>query len=115
VSTKLVNCCDNLNQSSQITSLVGEDFVTTVNISGSSFLLPADTSRRIAKIYLISQSNPDAEIWIRYGVGATLANSSHPLLLKHLLIINSSQVANAISAICSSGTAQLRVSSASIS
>lgn len=108
-----MNCCNNLNrQLVTINERLTEDVVTTVNVSSSSMIiLNANVNRRIVKIYALSLSLPSVEIWIRYGTGATLANSAHPLLLQNLLIINSTQAANAISAICSSGTAQLRISS----
>jgi hypothetical protein len=115
-----MNCCNNLNRGVGVPS-VGErpierltdDLPTTVTVSTSSTtLLTANPNRRIIKIYCLSLTVPSAEVWIRYGTGATLLNSSHPLLFKNLLIVDSGQAANAISAICSVGTAQLRVSSA---
>jgi hypothetical protein len=114
MTTRLVSCCDNLNQQSSLSvSQFGEDTTTTITVGGlATNLLSANTARRLVKIFLVSQSVLNAEVWIRYGVGATLINSAHPLLLKHLLIIDSAQASNAISAICSTGTAQLRVSSA---
>ena len=90
-----------------------EDVATAVTVlTSSTTLLIASQNRRIIKVYCLSLTVPSAEIWIRYGTGATLLNSAHPLLLRNLLIVNSAQAANAISAICSAGTAQLRVSSA---
>jgi hypothetical protein len=115
-----MNCCNNLNRGVGVPS-VGErpierltdDLPTTVTVSTSSTtLLTANPNRRIIKIYCLSLTVPSAEVWIRYGTGATLLNSSHPLLFKNLLIVDSAQSANAISAVCSAGTAQLRVSSA---
>lgn len=108
-----MNCCNNLNrQLATINERLAEDVVTTVNVSSSStIILNANVNRRIVKIYALSLSIPSAEIWIRYGSGATLVNSAHPLPLRNLLIVDSTQAANAISAICSSGTAQLRISS----
>lgn len=108
-----MNCCNNLNrQLATINERLTEDVVTTVNVSSSStIILNANVNRRIIKIYALSLSLPSAEIWIRYGAGATLVNSAHPLPLRNLLIVDSAQAANAVSAICSSGTAQLRVSS----
>lgn len=115
-----MNCCNNLNRSisspavgERLPERLTEDFTATVTVSTSSTtLLIANPNRRIIKVYCLSLTVPSAEIWIRYGTGATLLNSSHPLLLRNLLIVNSAQAANAISAICSAGTAQLRVSSA---
>lgn len=111
-----MNCCNNLNRSvgnSAVDERLTDDFTTTVTVSTSSTtLLIANPNRRIIKVYCLSLTVPSAEIWIRYGTGATLLNSSHPLLLRNLLIVNSAQAANAISAVCSAGTAQLRVSSA---
>ena len=111
-----MNCCNNLNRNinnSTVGERLTEDFTTTVAVStASTTLLIANPNRRIIKIYCLSLTVPSAEIWIRYGTGATLLNSSHPLLFKHLLIVDSSQAANAISAVCSVGTAQLRISSA---
>ncbi len=108
----MLNCCNNLNRN-QSTSPGGltEDVTTTVTIGTSpTVVLSANTSRKLIKIYLTSSST--GECWIRYGAGATLANSAHLLPLRYLLIVDSGQAANAISAICSSGTAQLRVSAA---
>lgn len=117
-----MNCCNNLNRNIGVPTVgeslaerLTEDFVVTVPVSTSSTtLLNANPSRRIIKVYCLSLTTPSAEIWIRYGAGATLLNSAHPLLLRHLLVVDSPQAANAISAICSSGTAQLRVCSAEV-
>ncbi|MCC3439373.1 hypothetical protein [Microcoleus sp. PH2017_05_CCC_O_A] len=107
----MLNCCNNLNRSQSGSSGgLTEDVTTTATIGTSSTaILSANASRKLVKLYLTSLSNPAGECWIRYGAGATLANSAHPLPLRHLLIIDE-QAANAISAICSPGTAQLRVS-----
>jgi hypothetical protein len=111
-----MNCCNNLNRNinnSAVGERLAEDFTTTVTVSTSSTtLLIANQNRRMIKIFCLSLTVPSAEIWIRYGFGATLLNSAHPLLLKNLLVIDFAQAANAISAVCSAGTAQLRVSSA---
>lgn len=112
-----MNCCNNLNRNVVGNSTVGErlteDFTTTVTVlTSSTTLLIANPNRRIIKVYCLSLTVPSAEVWIRHGTGATLLNSAHPLLLRNLLIVNSAQAANAISAVCSTGTAQLRVSSA---
>ncbi|MEZ2280373.1 MAG: hypothetical protein ACBR12_26065 [Microcoleus sp.] len=109
-----MNCCNNLNrQLATINERLTEDVVTTVNVSSSSTtILNANANRRIVKIYALSLSLPSAEIWIRYGSGATLVNSAHPLPLRNLLIVDSAQAANAISAICTAGSASVRVSSA---
>lgn len=111
-----MNCCNNLNRSISgltVGERLAEDVSTTVTVSTSSTtLLIANPNRRIIKVYCLSLTVPSAEIWIRYGTGATLLNSAHPLLFRNLLIVDSAQAANAISAVCSAGTAQLRVSSA---
>ncbi len=110
-----MNCCNNLNRNvgERLIERLTEDVATTVTVSTSSTtLLSASLNRRMIKVYCLSLTIPSAEIWIRYGTGATLLNSSHPLLLKHLLIVDSAQAANAISVVCSAGTAQLRVSAA---
>jgi hypothetical protein len=104
-------CGNNLNgsQSDRLT----EDTTATINVTTSStVILPANTNRRLLKLYLISMSSSTTELWIRYGSGASVTNSAHILPLQHLLIVDPSQVANAISAICSTGSAQLRVSAA---
>ena len=108
-----LNCCNNLNKNQSVSpGRLAEDVTTAIAIGTSSTaILSANASRRLVKLYLISLSDPTGECWIRYGSGATLANSAHPLPIKHLLIIDE-QAGNAISAICSSGTAQLRVSTA---
>lgn len=107
-----MNCCNNLNGRTGNSERLSEDTVTTVGVSSAStILLSANVDRRIVKIYVLSLSAPSEEVWIRYGTGATLINSAHPLFLRNLLVIDSFQAANAISAICSAGTAQLRVSS----
>ncbi len=110
-----MNCCNNLNRNAgeHLMERLTEDVATAVTVlTSSTTLLIASQNRRIIKVYCLSLTVPSAEIWIRYGTGATLLNSAHPLLLRNLLIVNSAQAANAISAICSAGTAQLRVSSA---
>lgn len=112
-----MNCCNNLNRgiAGQLAERLTEDSSTTITVSTSSTtLFAANPNRKIVKIYCLSLIIPSAEIWIRYGSGATLFNSAHPLLLRNLLIIDSAQAANAISAVCSAGTAQLRISSANI-
>lgn len=113
----MLNCCNNLNRSQAggLSGSLTEDTTATVTVGASpTVVLAADASRKLVKLYLTSLSNPAGECWIRYGTGATLTNSAHPLPLRHLLIIDE-QAANAISAICSSGTAQLRVSVANAS
>lgn len=114
-----MNCCNNLNRNSGISSAgqlaerLTEDVSATVIVTTSSTtLLSANPNRRIIKVYLLSLTVPSAEIWMRYGTGATLFNSAHPLPFKNLLVIDFAQAANAISAVCSAGTAQIRVSSA---
>lgn len=111
-----MNCRNNLNQDTgTLAERLTEDSVMTVVVTTSSTtLLPPNIDRRIVKIFLLSTSAPPAEVWIRYGSDATLNNSAHPLLLRNLLIIDSRQVVNEISAVCSSGTAQLRVCSAEV-
>lgn len=107
-------CCDNLNQSSAngTTDRISDDTNTTIAVSQTSTtILTANTARRLVKLFVISLSEPGSEVWIKYGGSATLTNSAHPLPLKHLLIIDT-QAQNVISAICSSGTAQIRVSAA---
>jgi len=105
----MINCCNNLNR--RQTERLTEDTNTTINVlSSSTVVLPVSENRRLVKLYLISQSVTSAEVWIRYGGAASITNSAHLLPLRHLLLIDSAQVVNAISAICSSGTAQLRVS-----
>lgn len=107
-----MNCCNNLNGRTGNSERLAEDTVATVNVSSTStILLNANINRRIIKVYVLSHSVSSAEVWIRYGTGATLLNSAHPLFLRNLLVVDSLQAANAISAICSVGTAQLRVSS----
>ena len=113
----MINCCNNLNRG-QSASLAGltEDIITSINVlSSSTIVLPASVNRRLVKLYLMSLSVASAEVWIRYGSSAALTNAAHPLPLRHLLLIDSAQVTNVISAICSSGTAQLRVSAANAS
>jgi hypothetical protein len=112
-----MNCCNNLNgkigDGEGIAERLTEDSVVSVSVSSTStILLNANINRRIVRVYVLSQSVPSAEVWIRYGTGASLINSAHPLFLRNLLVVDSFQAANAISAICSVGTAQLRVSSA---
>jgi hypothetical protein len=113
---RIVDCCNNLNsgdnQGVATVERLTEDVASTVNVTtASTAVLTANTNRRIVKIYVMSLSVPSAEIWIRYGATpATLLNSSHSLPLRYLLVIDSPQAANAISAICSIGTAQVRVS-----
>jgi hypothetical protein len=111
---RIVDCCNNLNSGdgrSPATERLTEDISSVMTImTASTAVLPANANRRIVKIYVVSLSVPSAEIWIRYGAAATLLNSAHSLPLRHLLIIDSPQAANAISAICSAGTAQVRVS-----
>lgn len=108
----MINCCNNLNRGQlTLSERLTEDTTTTINVlSSSTVVLSASANRRLVKLYLISLSVPNAEIWIRYGGAASITNSAHLLPLRHLLFIDSAQVVNAISAICSSGTAQLRVS-----
>lgn len=106
-----MNCCNNLNRN-VASELLRDDVVTTSTVGTSSVtLLSPSASRRMIKIYCLSLTVPSAELWIRYGTGATLLNSAHPLLLRNLLVVDWGQAANAISAVCSAGTAQLRVSS----
>lgn len=106
-----MNCCNNLNRN-VASELLRDDVVTTNTVGTSSItLLSANANRRMIKIYCLSLTIPSAELWIRYGTGATLLNSAHPLLLRNLLVVDWAQAANAISAVCSAGTAQLRVSS----
>ncbi|MEZ2321776.1 MAG: hypothetical protein ACBR15_22525 [Microcoleus sp.] len=109
-----MNCRNNLNQDTgTLAERLTEDSVMTVVVTTSSTtLLPPNIDRRIVKIFLLSTSAPPAEVWIRYGSDATLNNSAHPLLLRNLLIVDSAQAANAISAICTAGSASVRVSSA---
>lgn len=110
----MINCCNNLNRNYSLASPEGltEDVTTTVTIGTSSTaILAANVNRRLVKLYLTSLSE-STECWIRYGAGATLANSAHILPLRHLLIVDGAQARNVISLICSSGTAQLRVSTA---
>ena len=111
---KIVDCCNNLNPLSATKSeAITEDVTNDVTVSTTStLLLPANINRRIVKIYVVNFSEKTTELWIRYGTSASLINTTHPLLLKHLLVIDSSQAAKAISAICTVGTASLRVSSA---
>jgi hypothetical protein len=108
----MIDCCNNnLNRGSLSQPALTEDLPVTINVSESStVVLAADPNRKLVKIYVVSSSGL---CWIRYGAGASLggANCAHPLLQGHLLIIDS-QAKNAVSAICSSGAAQLRVSSA---
>jgi hypothetical protein len=112
---KIVDCCNNLNSGNSqgvvTVERLAEDVASVVNVTTTSTtILTANANRKVVKLYVLSLSVPSAELWIRYGAAATLLNSSHPLPLRHLLIIDSPQAANAISAICSAGTAQLRVS-----
>lgn len=116
-----MNCCNNLNQNTgntagdRLLERLSEDVVTTVVVGTfSTTLLAPNLNRKIIKIYCLSKSVPSAEIWLNYGSGATLTNSAHPLPLRNLLVVDSLQAVNAISAICSSGTAQLRVCSAEV-
>ena len=112
----MINCCNNLNQrqGDVVTTGLSDDVVTTVSVLNSStLLLSANLNRKIVKLYLLSLSVPSAELWIRYGEGATLLNCTHPLPLRNLLIIKP-QAANNISAICSAGVAQIRVSSVDV-
>lgn len=116
-----MNCCNNLNRNvgntagNLLLERLSEDAVTTIAVGTfSTTLLAPNSNRKIIKIYCLSKSVPSAEIWLNYGSGATLTNSAHPLPLRNLLIVDSPQAANSISAICSSGTAQLRVCSAEV-
>ena len=109
---KISDCCNNLNSGTDtlLTEvLVGDDSTSTITVSSAgTTLASANTNRRLIKIYVISS---EGEIWLRYGSGTvTLANAAHPLLPKHLIIIDSFQARGDIKAITSSGTAQLRVS-----
>lgn len=107
----MINCCNNLNRSQSTSERLTEDTVTTVTVGTSAtVVLTANVARRLVKIYLNSSSNPSAETWIRYGAGATSTNAAHILPFRHLVVVDSGQAANAISAVCTSGTAQLRVS-----
>lgn len=110
---KILDCCNNLNSGADTQGvteeLVGDDSTSTITVSsGGSTLASANANRRVVKIYVISS---EGEIWLRYGSGTiNLGNAAHPLLPKHLIIIDSSQARGDIKAITSSGTAQLRVS-----
>lgn len=105
--------CSNLNGGRSEAVRLTEDTTTTITITTSpTVVLTANTNRKLLKVYLVSVSTSNAEVWIRYGAGATLTNSAHVLPLRHLLVVDSGQAANTISAICSTGTAQLRVSAA---
>lgn len=111
---KIVDCCNNLNPlSTTKLETIAEDIVTNITVStNSTLLLPVNANRKIVKIYVVDFSEKTTELWIRYGNNASLLNTTHPLPSKHLLTIDSNQAANTISAICTVGTATLRVSSA---
>lgn len=111
---KIVDCCNNLNSfSSTSLEAITEDTGSNITVTTTStLLLPANVNRRIVKLYVVDFSQKATELWIKYGSSASLLNTAHPLLFKHLLIIDTAQAAKAISAICTVGTATLRVSSA---
>ncbi len=89
-----------------------EDTVINVTVSSvSTPVLPADINRRIVKIYVASFSDRLTNLWIRYGANASMTNTSYPLPSGYLLIIDSAQAAQTISAICTVGTASLVISS----
>ena len=113
---RISDCCNNLNPAASpdlVAELIGDDATSTITVNSSGVVVAAaDTNRRLVKIFVTSVSDKNTEIWLRYGDGITMENAAHPIPDKHLLIVDSMQARRNISAITSSGTAQLRVSSA---
>ncbi len=111
---RISDCCNNLNPAAPTDStieLIGDDDTSTITIDSlGAIIAVADANRRLVKIFVISISDKNTEIWLRYGAGITMENAAHPVPEKHLLIIDSMQARGNVSLITSSGTAQLRVS-----
>ncbi len=111
---RISDCCNNLNPAAptdSIIELIGDDNTSTVTIDSlGAIIAVADDNRRLVKIFVVSTSDKNTEIWLRYGEGVTIENAAHPIPEKHLLIVDSMQARRNISAITSSGTAQLKVS-----
>lgn len=112
--TRISDCCNNLNPAASadlVAELIGDDNTSTIVVGPSGTLIaPADNNRRLVKIFVESISDRNAAVWLRYGGGITLMNAAHPIPEKYLIIIDSTQSRRNISAITSSGTAQLRIS-----
>jgi hypothetical protein len=111
---RISDCCNNLNPAASpdlVAELIGDDATSTITVDSSGVVIAAsDANRRLIKIFVISLSDKNTKIWLRYGAGITMENGAHPIPENHLLIIDSMQSRGGISAITSSGTAQLRVS-----
>jgi hypothetical protein len=105
----IFHCCNNL-QGLSSARLTDDNFDTVQVNHLPTVLLNQDKNRGLIKLYVTSVEPVDTVLWIRYGTGITLQNASHVLPLRHLLIIDTLQAANAISAICSGGIADIRIS-----
>ncbi|MGB7712007.1 MAG: hypothetical protein WBL95_21145 [Microcoleus sp.] len=94
-----------------------EDTIFDCYVNESSTqILPPDVERYMIKLFLFEMSDPAVKVWIKYGEYGyewNLSVFSHPLPYYNLLIIDSQQAGLNIAAICTSGTATIRVSYAS--
>jgi len=106
---RIINCCySNLNYKSDNETL-GEDITTQITVTSSPILiLPANSNRRILKIYVLNLSNQLAELWLRHGTNISVLNSTFQVPLKYLFT-NTTQAAQALSGICTTGAATIRV------
>lgn len=103
----IFHCCNNLQ--GQNSFGLTDDLFASVRVGSSpTILLNQDKKRGLIKLY-VTNLEADA-LWIKYGANITLESASHILLLRHLLIVEPSQAANSISAICLNGFADVRVS-----
>lgn len=92
--------------------MLGEDITIQVVITTSpTLILPANSNRRLLKIYVLTLSVQATELWLRHGTTISLANSGFQLPLRHLFV-NTSQASQALSGICTTGTATIRVTTA---
>jgi hypothetical protein len=111
---RISDCCNNLNPPTSqdlVTELIGDDVTSTITVDSlGGVVAAANDNRRLIKIFVVSTSDKNTEIWVRYGAAITLLNAAHPIPERHLLIIDSTQSRGIVSAITSSGTAIVRVS-----
>lgn len=115
--TRIWTGCENLFQPlvSQ-PSILREDTAITILVSNvSTRLISEDSNRESLKIFVLEMSNSNTEIWLRFGLNATLQNTAFLLPLRNLFLFAASelpQIKGNLSAITNTGTALIRVSSA---
>jgi len=108
---RIVNhCYSNLNYKNIAEEILGDDITSEITIGTLpiNLLSAVNQNRKVVKLYTIEFSNPLAVLWIRHGTNISINNASFALPVCRLYE-NTSQASRPLTAICSEGSALVKL------